>query len=100
MAYSITHASLQFNQLPKQIDAFLQESKPLTANELNNLVTNNTIVGHTCKSHSLYELFFTKDSKLIFRKARDNKQVYVGRWWTKGNHIFSQWKSYSKISFI
>ena len=83
-----------FTKTPIPIQSFLQKSTPLTGDELKTLVVNNTMVGHTTHSHSIYELFFEKNGVLLFRKARDDKQMYVGKWWIVGDHIFSQWKSY------
>ncbi|MBS0358774.1 MAG: hypothetical protein JSS53_05875 [Proteobacteria bacterium] len=85
-----------FTQVPPAVQTFLQKSQPLTEKKLKALVVNNTMLGHTCHSHSVYELFFAKDGTVVFRKSRDNSQVYIGKWWITGNHIFSQWKTYAK----
>jgi hypothetical protein len=95
-AYANNEQEDFFKITPSEIKLFLEKSPSLTGNELNQLVADNTLVGHTCHSNSVYELLFEKDGTLIFRKSRDPKQIYIGKWWVKGRHIFSQWKHYLK----
>ncbi len=82
--------------IPPAIQNVLQKSKPLSGKELRELVVNSTMIGHTCTTHSVYELFFKADGTVIFRKSLDNHQVHKGKWWISNNHIYSQWKTYQK----
>lgn len=92
-AYTEQDSSI-FKQPQSSIVEFLKQSKPLTEIELKKLVIGNSIVGHTCHGHAIYELYFKKDGTLIFRKSRHHAKVYYGKWWIKGDSIFSQWPTY------
>lgn len=85
-----------FKNTSSQITELVKRTKPLNATTLKKLVVNNTILGYTFHSNSIYELFFKADGTLLFRKSRDPKQIYVGKWWIKGDNIYSQWKTYAK----
>lgn len=84
------------NKRPSAIQAWLNDQKPLSTQALISLVRGNSIIGHTMHSHSLYELYFERNGIIIFRKANDNQQLYIGKWWTKDNTIFSTWPTYKK----
>ncbi|MSP52972.1 MAG: hypothetical protein EXR81_01805 [Gammaproteobacteria bacterium] len=96
---SLVHAETQsdfFQKKSPAIKSFLQKSQPLTEKSLKKLIVENTVIGHTCHTNSIYELLFEKNGSLIFRKSRDKNQIYIGKWWVRGNHIFSQWNHYLK----
>ena len=89
-----------FKSNHSQIKQFLTSSKPLNSSELRQLVTNNTLIGHTSHSRSIYELFFKDNGNVIFRKSRHNDEIYLGKWWIKNNEIYSIWKTYAKKATI
>lgn len=62
----------------------------LTAAELHRLVSGNTAVGTTPHTHSAYEMYFYPDGRVVWRKNKDNKKIYWGKWWITGNIIHSQ----------
>ncbi|MCL1127819.1 hypothetical protein [Shewanella surugensis] len=82
--------------LNTEISKYLSKSKSLNATDLKILVSGNSILGHTCNTKALYELYFKHNGDLLFRKNNSNQEVYLGKWWVKGNSIFSQWKTYHK----
>lgn len=82
--------------LNTDISNHLSKSKELNEGDLKILVSGNSILGHTCNTKSLYELYFKPDGDLLFRKNNSNQEIYVGKWWVKGNSIFSQWETYPK----
>ncbi len=73
----------------------LLASSPLTKPDLNNSVIGNSIIGKTCRSESMYELYFSTDGTLLFRKNCDNNYLYEGRWGIEGQIITSIWPRYS-----
>lgn len=90
------HQSNNSQIRPAIIQTWLKKQAPLSNNALTQLVKGNSIISHTTHSHSLYQLYFYPNGKVLFRKAGDNKQVYLGKWWVKQNKIFSTWPSYKK----
>ena len=69
---------------------------PLNQEQLIQLVSGNSMIGTTCHSHALYELYFSPNGQLDFYKNHDHKQYYQGKWWVTGNIIHSQWPHYAK----
>ena len=99
-SFSFAQPSFFYSHTPDAIKDYLKHSKPLTENELKMLVTGNSMIGHTCNSDVTYELYFEKNGTVLFRKAHQDKMFYVGKWWVKKDHIYSQWASYPTHAYV
>ena len=97
---SYAQPSFFYANTPAPINDYIKHSKPLTENELKILVTGNSMIGHTCNSDVTYELYFEKNGTVLFRKAHQDKTFYVGKWWIKKDHIYSQWASSPTHAYV
>ena len=75
-------------------NSYAFDRKPLSEQKLKKLVVGNTLIGLTCHSKSIYVLYFYPDGRLYFQKNVNPKQTYVGKWWVKGDRIYSNWPTY------
>ncbi|GAB4187389.1 MAG: hypothetical protein Tsb0015_06030 [Simkaniaceae bacterium] len=86
----------QSSQSYQKIHDCISLRKSLTGDELKKLVSGNSMIGHTCRTGSLYELYFDPNGEVHFRKSGSNKEYHIGKWWVEDDAIFSQWKSYHR----
>ena len=70
-------------------NSYASEAKPLDSYALKKLVSGNTMIGTTSRSHSLYLLYFLPNGHLYFEKYSHPKEIHIGRWWIKKNMIMS-----------
>ncbi len=76
--------------------AFCTSQPPLSNIELRQLVTQNTLVGRTSKSKSVYILYFAKNGSVVYQRKTKPLGSYKGKWWIKNNYIYSKFPTYIK----
>lgn len=71
-------------------------NKALSNDELQKLVSGNTMIGTTCHTNTAYLLYFFPDGRLYFEKNNLDNKSYMGKWTIEDNKITSQWPSYKR----